>query len=646
MTEQCSYELNPKTTDIELQFSAAELNDEGRWSCPHEADGEFCIFHKPTGAKSSKEVQRELLKKLRTADNTDRTQLPQFVGIQVTQLDFSSQILSSIGVPIDLRNGDIGSLSVKRSIVNDDLNLRGCTINDSLIADRATFEGDVNLVGVEAASISGEGAQFKARLLIESITTNTLSFERATFEGIITGSSLEVSGETNFVDADFHDITVFERSSFQTGLHAQNATFRRRVDFTETLFGGQTNFSKVTFEGQLFLSMALFEQGVVFDNVTFEEQFTLRMVTLRDTASFDGATFSEGAQMQETAFRHDMSFKQATFDESISFANSNFHRSVDFRNATMQEGADFTQVRFGGDTDFENTTFLGPVEFVPANDCQLPTGRINLRKTTIQKGTLAIPDDEAIVYDLEEATIGKATLGVGDTSQPLAYYRLVNVTYDGFDFAKGIHRNAFEASHWNLHRTHRGDGDSTTSHFIGNLPRRFGVFMKEASILEPHDIESTYLKAKNGANEIGDSIAASEFFQREKLFRRLKHRQAAGDSKLSHLNRAKSVFNWGTNFVFSLISGYGEKPFRVVFTSLFSIGVFALIYNFLIDGPFEDAGFGDNLLFSFQSFITFILGTPPAAADFEIQLLSSIQGFLGAFLIALFVFTLTRSVDR
>lgn len=57
-------------------------------------------------------------------------------------------------------------------------------------------------------------------------------------------------------------------------------------------------------------------------------------------------------------------------------------------------------------------------------------------------------------------------------------------------------------------------------------------------------------------------------------------------------------------------------------------------------------GWQAYLLFSFQRFITFILGPPPSPPLFGLRLASAVEGFIGAFFVALFVFTLTRSIDR
>lgn len=52
------------------------------------------------------------------------------------------------------------------------------------------------------------------------------------------------------------------------------------------------------------------------------------------------------------------------------------------------------------------------------------------------------------------------------------------------------------------------------------------------------------------------------------------------------------------------------------------------------------------LVLSLQSFVTLVLGGAEDVGGPWIRLLARVEGFVGAFLIALFVFTLTRSIHR
>jgi hypothetical protein len=72
---------------------------------------------------------------------------------------------------------------------------------------------------------------------------------------------------------------------------------------------------------------------------------------------------------------------------------------------------------------------------------------------------------------------------------------------------------------------------------------------------------------------------------------------------------------------------------------------FTAVYAVVLAPPFAGAGLAGYLVLSLQSFVTFLLGSP-ATTPLAGEVLTAIEGFLGAFLVALFVFTMTRRIRR
>lgn len=159
----------------------------------------------------------------------------------------------------------------------------------------------------------------------------------------------------------------------------------------------------------------------------------------------------------------------------------------------------------------------------------------------------------------------------------------------------------------------------------------------------PEVWERTYLDAKTAASDQGLNEVAAEFFVREKRFKRKRHAQRVHDCN-SMFERAKGAFDWVSNLTMDVTTGYGERPRNVVVSSLATVGLFTGIY-WALDALDSGSGALEYLLFSFQGFIQFILGASPQGSV-PVRLATAIEGFLGAFLIALFVFTLTRSLNR
>jgi hypothetical protein len=100
------------------------------------------------------------------------------------------------------------------------------------------------------------------------------------------------------------------------------------------------------------------------------------------------------------------------------------------------------------------------------------------------------------------------------------------------------------------------------------------------------------------------------------------------------------VSNWFLN----VTCGYGERALRTVGVSVAVVLAFAPVY-WLFDAPGTESALG-TLSFSTQAFATLIFGQASGSTPVSVQFLGAAEGFAGAFLIALFVFALTRSIHR
>jgi hypothetical protein len=161
---------------------------------------------------------------------------------------------------------------------------------------------------------------------------------------------------------------------------------------------------------------------------------------------------------------------------------------------------------------------------------------------------------------------------------------------------------------------------------------------------DPGALVTTYVLARNGANRVGDVDAASRFFRNEMLQRRREYREAArGDGTV--WGRSVAAFDYVSNVLFDLSSGYGERPSRVLLASGAVVVVFAGAFAALLPEPPYGGPVGYGLL-SLESFVAMILGGGTEQSDLIVRLAATLEGFVGAFLIALFVFALTRSLER
>jgi uncharacterized protein YjbI with pentapeptide repeats len=96
-----------------------------------------------------------------------------------------------------------------------------------------------------------------------------------------------------------------------------------------------------------------------------------------------------------------------------------------------------------------------------------------------------------------------------------------------------------------------------------------------------------------------------------------------------------------------LLSGYGEKPNRVIFSSIGIISFYSIIYFVLsaITASYSangDFSLWDYVYYSIVTFTTLGYGDLVPKANIGYRLLAGSEAFIGAFMIGLFVFTLSR----
>lgn len=180
-----------------------------------------------------------------------------------------------------------------------------------------------------------------------------------------------------------------------------------------------------------------------------------------------------------------------------------------------------------------------------------------------------------------------------------------------------------------------------------------GLLADESTVTPSLDqLEVTYLRARNGADTVGDTVAAAEFYVRELGTRRRQHRARLVDPDEAPLARGRALYDYVSNLLLWVLAGYGERPRHVVLWSIATVGGFAALFwafagvrtGFPADGSVYGGPVG-HLLLSVESFTTLVHGGSHVE-DPLVRLAADVEGFFGAFFVALFVFTLTRSIDR
>jgi NDP-sugar pyrophosphorylase family protein len=308
-------------------------------------------------------------------------------------------------------------------------------------------------------------------------------------------------------------------------------------------------------------------------------------------------------------------------------------------------------------------------------------GGVDLHGTTLPAGTIVITTPDGVAercwYDLRGATVGDVSVefdeGEGSAVDQLL---LLETRYDGFRFSDlpgGIaggklhllgDRNLTDTAPDIPAADSRIGPNATARHRFGRALSRLPLVGTGYRDDDPPPLvlEQTYLNAKNGASQVGDEDAAGSFFILEKRYRRrrLWETVAGVDGGASIRHTGGTAVDWLWNAIFDRMAVYGESPGRVVTVSGAVIALFSVFFAVLLDQPpYGDQYLGSGVLpdwvalglqpltLSIESFVTLVLVGPASQRLTPlVHLLGQIEGFLGVFLVALFVFTLTRSVHR
>ncbi|WP_226012150.1 pentapeptide repeat-containing protein [Halomicrobium salinisoli] len=522
---------------------------------------------------------------------------------------------------------------------------------------------------------------------ISSITVNSLNSKNATFERQFRAR------DSTFIDADFRgtdflDLCRFPNNKFVRG-NFLDSHFHQGVYFCEdnladakisevpdrigenpSQFTESANFVGITCDSAAMFPKVRFETAATFNQSSFREGASFHGIEVGVASHFEDVDFPQGVDFREadlgiagfatSEFDGPVRFEGATFGNKSwqmgvhslynhSLVEGNRIQQIDsamdngfienFLERAKRLGATFDHCEFNGVTMLSDVKSYGPVGFA---DVTFDDGRIDvstesekevviMHGSEIKGGSLVVSDT---YYELSDGRIGEISIE-SDLDRPFDYILLDNTEFDGFDFSN--HRKLLRSHNWKIEGA---------------------VIDGEHHSLE--QAENTYLKAKTAAKDQGDNRAASKFFVLEQRSRRRQLVESIGWENSLRENLRNS-YQLISNSLYDLSCKFGESPNRVVGWSLFTVIGFAAIYSrlglnpaFQLQVDFVLPYVGTTLavsgleyvIFSSQSFTSFLLAGGTDVSDPGIRAVATLESFLGAFLIALFVATLVRNVER
>jgi hypothetical protein len=365
-------------------------------------------------------------------------------------------------------------------------------------------------------------------------------------------------------------------------------------------------------------------------------------------------------KLQEKLDKKDYNFRGYHFPEDVDFSGKNFEKDVYFTGANFQEvnfsGANFKYVDFSG-ANFKYVDFSG------ANFQEACFNGANFKETYFRRtnfnGYAGFSD-----VTFQDAIFNKTTFKEADFSEAVIKG---NLEFNPEKIEKLNLRNSQFQSRGSI----TADLTNTLFHraFIENVafvncnwPDDYIIY-EEKNMNEEisyNQLETIYRDLKQNMQNHGDYDTAGELYYREMEMRR----------KQSKPFRPKW---WGLN-ILRILCGYGEKPSRVIAVSLFIILIGANLFFFcgicrivpeevkignehmdttptIIKFKYNEKKPGEIMKdFGYCTYYSVVTFTTLGYGDIYPMgyscIFSSLEAFIGAFFIALFVVVFGRKMMR
>ena len=419
-------------------------------------------------------------------------------------------------------------------------------------------------------------------------------------------------------DYDFEKFIFVGDIDFKKDL---NITVFGNANFRKTIFNGRATFKEATFKAGAYFVWTIFNGPSFFSNSTFEA----------------GANFT-GAIFKEHAF----------------FSQANFKTATNFTGATFKENAYFTFATFNGYAIFDKANFKGDVSFYLKNLLTY----LSLNEAKVFPGkklSIDVNNGKNNIY-FKRAYLENACLNL-------------ELCEDVFiDLTDTLLRNT------------KIKKDQIKNHIFQEKEKNFS------------EAQEIYLLLKNNFHSIGRYNDESWAFKKEKDMERKSYfikafmknveskeeKNEGKDQKVkkikvilySNCMKIKEFGKWLWSGFCNIIYGYGEKPWNVVISAGVIIIFFALIFSSIgisnleiIDlkgitvnqntGNIVDSAskgllknnvirnIPDSLYFSLITFTTLGYGDFRPLEGWG-RILAGSEAFIGAFMMALFVYTFAR----
>lgn len=487
---------------------------------------------------------------------------------------------------------------------------------EELLTLVATTDGPVRVLGARLGAVTVDyrtldGPSNHPLDLREATIEGNISARHATFKRPVDLRGVEVSA-----DIDFESARIDRRIDFGYARVDGCVTFRSAD------LNGWFDLREARFDGVFFARIATFGHGIYAENAVFDGPVEFKNAKFDDVANFCSADFGAGAVFERAEFAHNLQLNGCTAAElssrpasvassSIPQPDSPDEVAITLGESRFQRGISIRDAILAADVSLRESQLAGRLD---TRGCRVSQGEVTVDCTGVETVSGEIETGSGISYDLAGAVVGDLGLSHPEC---IGSVRFENARFDGFRF--DLLKSELRDNGWRIHDP------------------------EDEERLSPEQLENLYLRAKNGAKAIGATGAAAEFFIREMRYRRASHRRRSmgGDGVL---DRGRSVVSWVGNALLALACGYGERPLQPLAFSMAVIVAYAGIFALAATPVPYSLPYG-YLIFSIEGFVSLLLGRPDTT-DGVLSFLIVSEAFVGASMVALLVFTLTRSISR
>lgn len=427
----------------------------------------------------------------------------------------------------------------------------------------------VNCISVDGAPVKQfVGGKFENMSLVNlslgSNDNNPIDLRYATFENELdlTGSTVsqplfltgaDIQGELRIPSVKFHGPVFAQHIEVEEGILCVKSRFYDGVNFRNSVFGEHARFRESMFDGETSF------YGCVF-NVDPELPYHPRVAEGNhrpQLVSFMRATFSEGVNLNSAEFNDILYFGGVTARGTVHLDSVKFNEKSHTYWHIVPESDQVPEQTEEGNRIAEIGGEFSRLQISPNAVADNPC-IISLQDATIESGSFSQPDSTPVHYDFSGSTLGDIHFKNMDSATDWEYLIFNDTGFEGLNFID--YRSALNQCKYNL-CTVRDPDD---------------LFEQ----MELREKETTYLKARIGADTVRDHKSSSEFHIREL------------DNRRTRLKEQGDWLSYSAYLLYGFTSRYGEKPGRVllVFTPLLLVSYLLSNTNFVSGLPSDVFG--------------------------------------------------------